>query len=351
MSLVVPRPDVEKTCFHFLFASHEDIVPLGKLRVTHLLVNVTLGAIQLDFVAQLVQVEVNSFTVVHSLLRNGANDGLPGRKPERPLSSQVLAEDGEETLNGAQNCSVDDNRATEARLERHLVPREGTSIVLIGGEFLRGHLLLGLGDVLEGSLLFCSVFMLILEVKAEGLLEVDLNGTALVLSAQRIVDLDIDLGTIEGSITVVESPGLTELDESFLEGSLSLIPLLLRAESVVRPRRQLELVGKAEDAINVFEEVQTGKDLLTDLFCRAEDVSIILLEATNTNETTEGARDLVTVKNAEISVAERKVTVAVDAMFEHNAMSRAVHGLETRAVAVLALEEEHVVLVVLIMTT
>ena len=237
MSLVVPRPDVEKTCFHFLFASHEDIVPLGKLRVTHLLVNVTLGAIQLDFVAQLVQVEVNSFTVVHSLLGDGANDGLPGRKPERPLSSQVLAEDGEETLNGAQNCSVDDNRATEARLERHLVPREGTSIVLIGREFLRGHLLLGLCDVLEGSLLFCSVFMLILEVKAEGLLEVDLNGTALVLSAQRIVDLDIDLGTIEGAITVVESPGLTELDESFLEGSLSLIPLLLRAESVFRPRR------------------------------------------------------------------------------------------------------------------
>ena len=100
----------------------------------------------------------------------------------------------------------------------------------------------------------------------------------------------------------------------------------------------------------MLEEVQTVLDLGSDLLRSAENMSIILLESANANQTTKSARDLITVKDTEISVAEGKITVAVDAVLEHDAMSGAVHRLEALRIAGFAIEQEHVILVVLIMT-
>ena len=54
--------------------------------------------IEFAFVAQFVKVEVDGLAVVVGFLRDRANDDLSRRKPEWPLSSQVLAEDRSETL-------------------------------------------------------------------------------------------------------------------------------------------------------------------------------------------------------------------------------------------------------------
>ena len=54
--------------------------------------------IEFAFVAQFVKVEVDGLAVVVGLLRDRANDDLSRRKPEWPLSSQVLAKDRSETL-------------------------------------------------------------------------------------------------------------------------------------------------------------------------------------------------------------------------------------------------------------
>lgn len=55
------------------------------------------------------------------------------------------------------------------------------------------------------------------------------------------------------------------------------------------------------------------------------------------------------MKDTEVSISERQVTVAVNAVLEHDAMSGAVHRLETLA-RLVRLEDEHVLLVVLVMT-
>ena len=57
-----------------------------------------MGLIQFAFVAKFVKIEVDGLAVVVGFLRDRANDDLSRRKPEWPLSSQVLAEDRSETL-------------------------------------------------------------------------------------------------------------------------------------------------------------------------------------------------------------------------------------------------------------
>jgi hypothetical protein len=60
-------------------------------------------------------------------------------------------------------------------------------------------------------------------------------------------------------------------------------------------------------------------------------VSIILLESTNSNQSTEGAGDFVSVQNTEVGISQREISVAMDAVFKHHTVTRAVHRLETKA--------------------
>ena len=96
--LVVSIPHRDSTLLHLLLSSHQYVVPLGQLCISHLFVDATLGLIQFALVAQLVKVEVDGLAVVVGLFRDGADDDLSRREPEGPLSSQVLAEDRSETF-------------------------------------------------------------------------------------------------------------------------------------------------------------------------------------------------------------------------------------------------------------
>ena len=60
VALVVPRSDVAgESLAHLGLTCDQDVVPLGQLRVSDLLVNVSLGAVKLALVAQLVEVQVD----------------------------------------------------------------------------------------------------------------------------------------------------------------------------------------------------------------------------------------------------------------------------------------------------
>ena len=79
VSLIVPGPHIKSTLGHFDLTSYKDVVPLGDLSVTHLLVDIALGAVKFNLIAQLMQVEVHGLTIVQCLLRDGAQNGLPRR--------------------------------------------------------------------------------------------------------------------------------------------------------------------------------------------------------------------------------------------------------------------------------
>jgi hypothetical protein len=99
VTLVVSGAHVNKSSIHLVLTGNQDVVPLGNLSVPDFLVNLTLRSVELNFVAELMEVQVYGLAVINSLLRDGADNDLSGREPERPLASQVLNQDSREALN------------------------------------------------------------------------------------------------------------------------------------------------------------------------------------------------------------------------------------------------------------
>ena len=89
---------------------------------------------------------------------------------------------------------------------------------------------------------------------------------------------------------------------------------------------------------------------MSDLVNLAENMSVVLLESTDSDQTAESSRNLVSVKDTKVSISDRQITIRVNTVREHDCVGWAVHGLETVTNAVLlVLEDEHIVLVVLVM--
>lgn len=200
---------------------------------------------------------------------------------------------------------MDDDGPAETGLELLLVPCVVLCVVLVGWEVLRVqfYLLLVASFVLGGGgLLLCRILGLILQVEANRLLKVDLDGATLVRPVQRIVDLDVDLGSVKGAVTMVEGPWESAIVQGNLKCFLRLVPQIIAAKPVFRPRRQLHLEREVKNGVNMLQEVENVRNLARNLLRCAENVSIILLEPSDTDQPTEGPRDLISMQRAEISI-------------------------------------------------
>lgn len=130
---------------------------------------------------------------------------------------------------------------------------------------------------------------------------------------------------------------------------LGSVPLLNLSEELLRAGGKSQGELESENAIDVLQKVEGGIHLISELVETAEQVSIVLLETADTGQTTEGSRSLITVKDTEIGKAKRKLTVRTLTDTEHQAVSRAVHGLESKGIFLNG-EREHVLLVILPMS-
>lgn len=77
------------------------------------------------------------------------------------------------------------------------------------------------------------------------------------LSAQSVAHLNVNLGPVESTITMVIGPWAAESLKSLSESSFSNIPLLLRAETLLGSSGQLELKLETKDSVDVIEEIET----------------------------------------------------------------------------------------------
>jgi hypothetical protein len=98
---------------------------------------------------------------------------------------------------------------------------------------------------------------------------------------------------------------------------------------------------EAEVRIDALQQRRVGDALVEDMVLGAEDVAVVLREGPHPHDAVQPAGGLVAVALAELSVAQRQVAVALDALLEDQDVSGAVHRLE-RVVALLRLGGEHV---------
>ena len=309
MLLVITSTDSNGVALLFLLSNNKNVVVLFELGVTNLLVQLVAAIIDINVEAGGVDLITHLASIVEEQGTDRNDLDLTRRDPERPLSSAMLSEDSNLTLNGTENGAVHNNGSIEL-------------------------------------VLFLS---LVLEVESDGQLEIKLDGSTLVTSVEGISEFDIDLGTVKGSITRVQLPSATELIETAGKGTLGIVPDLDVSEVLLGTGGELQVEGVAKDTIHVLQEVETPTNLILNLRGTAEDVSIILLETTDTGESSEGTRELVAVEHSEIGPANGKVTVRAVGASEHDTVAGTVHGLESE-LGLLHLEDEHVLLVVLVVT-
>mmetsp|Transcript_63968 Transcript_63968/g.164659 ORF Transcript_63968/g.164659 Transcript_63968/m.164659 type:complete len:336 (+) Transcript_63968:80-1087(+) len=172
--------DVDGEVDHLLVAHHRDVVPLRQLRLAHLLVQGLAAGLRLRVVAEKRQLLLDVLGVGDELLTHGHDHDLARRQPQRPLAAVVLDEDGAHTLDGAQDGAVDHNGALEPVLQPALAPDDLALRVLLDRALELALLLLTLTGLLVVAV------PLVLQVEPDGVVEVELDGAALVLALHGV---------------------------------------------------------------------------------------------------------------------------------------------------------------------
>jgi len=93
-----------------------------------------------------------------------------------------------------------------------------------------------------------------------------LNRGTLEFTLESVGNGDIDLGSVEGTATLVDGPVIAlELGHGLLQLILRFVPRLLGAETAIRLGTQLEFKLEAEEAVDGLQEVEETLNFRHDL--------------------------------------------------------------------------------------
>lgn len=242
--------------------------------------------------------------VVTALLGDGKCLDLHGSQPGGELARKVLNQNADEALDGSK---------------AHAMQHDGALLGAVG--------------------------IHVLQVKVERHLEVELDGTALPGTTERILQVEVDLGAVEGAVALVDLVVHAQLLQSGAQALLGASPVLVRTHGVLGAGGKLNVVLKAKLLVHGVDEVDHAHDLVGQLIGTHKQVSVVLVKAAHAEQAVQGAAQLVTVHQANLAGADGQLAVGVRLGGVHQHATRAIHGLN----AVLFVVDDggvHVVLVV-----
>mmetsp|Transcript_14379 Transcript_14379/g.38822 ORF Transcript_14379/g.38822 Transcript_14379/m.38822 type:complete len:426 (+) Transcript_14379:336-1613(+) len=240
-----------------------------------------------------------------SLGHHGQEAELCGCEPVGEVASCALREDSKEALDGAED-----------------------------------------GAVHHDGLLALSFAIHVLELEALGQVEIALYGGALPRAANGIPNLEVNLWAIEGTSTLIHRVGPALALQRVHERVRGLGPYVVGAYALLRARGEVDLVvGEAKAREDALGEVKDAQDLIRKLLGEAEDVRVVLREAAHAEEPVKSPRALVAVHGAQLRPPEGQLAVGSQAVFVHEDVERAVHGLDLVLLLLHVHLIEHAVLV------
>ncbi len=171
-------------------------------------------------------------------------------------------------------------------------------------------------------------------VQALWQVRVVLQGTALPVTAEAVAQGELDLRAVEGALARLVFP----LQARFVQGvgqcTFGTVPQLFGTDTLGRTGGQLHgHIGEAEVVVHVQGQLDEVGGFLLHLIFGAEDVRVVLHEATHAHDAVQGAGRLVTVAGTELGQAQRQVAVALQALVEHLHVARAVHRFNRKITA------------------
>ena len=143
-----------------------------------------------------------------------------------------------------------------------------------------------------------------------GLLAVELDGAHLPRPAERVAHVQVDLRPVERAVALVDAVLEAAAVERGAQRALGEVPLLVAAEPVLRPGRQLEARLELEQVVDELRIVEAAEDLVLDLLAGAEDVRVVLGDVAHPGQPVQGPGSLVAVKRRRLGVAQRQLAVA-----------------------------------------
>ena len=239
---------------------------------------------------------------------NGQDLDLNGSKPCRELTCEVLGKDTDETLDGAEYNTVDHNR---------------TMTLVISTD--------------------------VLSFKALRKLEVELNGSALPGTSDGILKVEVDLGTVEGTVALVYNVLKAELVKSFSQAVGCHFPIFLATHAVFGSGGKLNVIFESELGVNLVNKTNDALDLACDLIGGHKDMCIVLSEAAYTHKAVESSRLFVTVNKAKLTHTDRKIAIGVRLRLVDEKSAGTVHRLNCEILFVNG-GGVHIVLVVIPVT-
>ncbi|OQA54827.1 MAG: hypothetical protein BWY42_01621 [Candidatus Omnitrophica bacterium ADurb.Bin277] len=186
----------------------------------------------------------------------------------------------------------------------------------------------------------------IIKVKPLGEVHVKLDRPALKCPADRILQMEIDLGPVKRSVRLVNLVRKLELIKRVSESLGRDIPLLIGTYRFRRPRRKLDMIIKTKGFVYLFRKADGFHDSRLEALRSRKNMRVILGKPAHPEKTGKNAGSLVAVDLAEFRHLERQFAIRMFLFKIHQHAARTVHRLDRVALSV-TLKKEHVLPVVI----
>ena len=172
-------------------------------------------------------------------------------------------------------------------------------------------------------------------------LEVQLNGSALPLSSERVLNLEIDFRSVESTVSLVdfESALAVLVGENLLERRLRAVPDFNITHEVIRTRRELRAIAHTEGGINFVCDADDIRNLCLNLIFRDKGVVIVLTELLHTEQTVHLTGLLLAVKHVVLRITNRELFIRAVLPLKGEHRVRAVHRLRCHRVEIFTVVE------------
>ena len=149
----------------------------------------------------------------------------------------------------------------------------------------------------------------IFAVKSHWQLEVKLDRTTLPCSSNRIFQMEINLRTIECSVSFIYRIGQTQIIQSTLKCCSRHIPIFVTSHGILRPCGKFYMIFKSKQLVYFIDQLCNAFDLVTDLLRHHKDMGIILCKATYTHQAMKLTGFLMTMDKTKLTHTQWQIPV------------------------------------------
>ena len=187
------------------------------------------------------------------------------------------------------------------------------------------------------------------QFKAFRQLHIQLDSTALPSTADGVGQMEVNLRTIESTVTFVDYVIKTTILQRISQTLGCQLPGSVIAHGIFRTGRQFCMIFQTEGCINLVKQTDYILNLATNLAGHHKDMRIILSKATYTEQSVQSTAELMTVYKTKFTGTDRQFLIGMRMQLVNQHTTRTVHRFNS-IILLINLGEVHVFFVMIPVT-